>query len=375
MEEDQKIKHRHIAEVILFRIFVYQSVKSKIVTQIKQKGMQLKSLSAISYNAIRKFRSGKNIKLFYYVNHYFSYWFVPSFIFRIQLTNTLSEARKRNDFEYVMERVNYYNKMTLYANLPCDSLSLSTHKPRKQKVYFFDTYEHTRWFSSIFKWGYCPGDITYVPSYPSIVKSRPLYCDNTNSILMKLNKIRHFIYLDDKICYTDKKNMAVFRGKIAGKASRQDFIRKFLYSNICDCGDVSKDPSIPVEWKVPKKTLQEHLEYKFIMTLEGNDVASNLKWVMSSRSIAVMPRPNYETWFMEGKLIPNYHYIEIAPDFSDLKEKLSYYSEHVEEAMQIIKNANDYVSQFKDKKREKLISLLVLNKYFILTNQIQPPNQ
>ena len=68
------------------------------------------------------------------------------------------------------------------------------------------------------------------------------------------------------------------------------------------------------------------------MALEGNDVASNLKWVMSSNSIAVMPRPTCETWFMEGKLIPNYHYIEIKPDYSDLPEKLQYYIDHPEEA-------------------------------------------
>ena len=61
------------------------------------------------------------------------------------------------------------------------------------------------------------------------------------------------------------------------------------------------------------------------MALEGIDVASNLKWVMSSNSIAVMPRPTCETWFMEGTLIPDYHYIEIKPDFSDLEERLNQY--------------------------------------------------
>ena len=40
----------------------------------------------------------------------------------------------------------------------------------------------------------------------------------------------------------------------------------------------------PEEWMTPKKTIREHLDYKFIMALEGNDVASNLKWVMSSNS-------------------------------------------------------------------------------------------
>ena len=57
-------------------------------------------------------------------------------------------------------------------------------------------------------------------------------------------------------------------------------------------------------------------------------MASNLKWVMSSNSVAVMPRPRYETWFMEGSLVPGYHYIEIKTDFSDLIEKMEYYNAH-----------------------------------------------
>ena len=29
------------------------------------------------------------------------------------------------------------------------------------------------------------------------------------------------------------------------------------------------------------------------------------------QSIVIMPKPKYETWFMEGTLIPDYHYIFI----------------------------------------------------------------
>ena len=53
-----------------------------------------------------------------------------------------------------------------------------------------------------------------------------------------------------------------------------------------------------------------------ILKKEGVDVATNLKWVMSSNSIAVMPRPKIESWFMENKLIPEKHYIEIKEDLS-----------------------------------------------------------
>lgn len=120
---------------------------------------------------------------------------------------------------------------------------------------------------------------------------------------------------------------------------------------------------------LPDKTFREHFDYKFIMALEGNDVASNLKWVMSSNSIAVMTRPTCETWFMEGKLIPDYHYIEIKDDLSDLEEKLNYYIAHPAEAEQIVEHAHEYVSQFFDAGRERLISLLVMDKYFQVTKQ------
>ena len=91
---------------------------------------------------------------------------------------------------------------------------------------------------------------------------------------------------------------------------------------------------------------------------------------MSSNSIAVMPRPTCETWFMEGKLIPDYHYIEIKPDFSDLVERMDYFSGHPDEAEAIIRHAHEFVSQFLDSKRERLIQLLVLRKYFRLTERI-----
>ena len=122
-------------------------------------------------------------------------------------------------------------------------------------------------------------------------------------------------------------------------------------------------------WKVPRLTINQQLTYKFILCLEGNDVASNLKWVMSSNSIAVMTKPKFETWFMEGLLKPDFHYIQIKDDYSDLEDRLNNYITHTQKAMDIIYNANQYISQFKDHKQEELISLCTLEKYFIQTNQ------
>lgn len=113
--------------------------------------------------------------------------------------------------------------------------------------------------------------------------------------------------------------------------------------------------------------IPQQLEYKFIACIEGNDVATSLKWVMSSNSIAVSPPLNYETWFMEGTLIPDYHFIEVKPDYSDLIDKMNYYIAHPKEAEAIVRHAHEYVQQFLDKRRERIIQLMVADKYFKMT--------
>ena len=44
--------------------------------------------------------------------------------------------------------------------------------------------------------------------------------------------------------------------------------------------------------------------------------------------------------------------------------------DHPEEAEAIARHAHEYISQFRDKKRERLISLLVMQKYFRCTGQL-----
>lgn len=236
-------------------------------------------------------------------------------------------------------------------------------------AYFFDTYEFTRWFSDRLLWNTVPGDVTTVPDVPSIVKSRPICGDNANSVLLNLDKVRHFIFLRDDIPFRKKSDKAIFRLAITRRPHRERFMRMYFGSECCDAGISTPRPEYPPEWTKPHISMYDHLNYKFILAIEGYDVATNLKWIMSSNSLAVMPRPTYETWFMEGTLIPGYHYVEIRPDYSDLEERMRYYIEHPDEAEAIIAHAHEYVAQFRDRRREKIISLLVLQNYFRRTGQ------
>jgi hypothetical protein len=282
----------------------------------------------------------------------------------------MSSTVRRKNNEYITERVNYYNRLRKTCDIDETewnqlSIRLKDQKITSQKVYYLDSMTLTYYFPNILRWRLLPGDITYVPTVPSIVKSRPIGNDNANSVLLKMDKVRHFIFIKDKIPFVKKLDKAIFRGKVKNLDNRILFMNKFFDNSRFDCGAIDKNVA---EWVKPKISIYDHLKYRYIMSLEGNDVASNLKWIMSSNSIAVTPRLRNESWFMEGKLIPDYHYIEVRPDFSDLEQKLDYYSSHIDEANAIIAHAHEYVEQFKDKKREKIISLLVLEKYFNITN-------
>lgn len=312
--------------------------------------------------------SGKNSKLKYFTVAALR-MLVPRAVFTSRLEGALARARIRADYAYMLERVDYYCKLTSEVTLPAEAETLAQQRiPEHQKVYYFDTVEFTRWFPANYRWGFCPGDVTFVPPFPSIVKSRPIAGDNANSVVMKLDKVRHFTYVDDRKPWADKKPMAIFRGKCGTIDRRVRFMEMYFGNPLVDAGDVCRHPKCP-EWSVPKKTIPDHLDYRYIISLEGFDVASNLKWVMSSNSLAVMPRPRYETWFMEGRLEPGVHYVEIKPDFSDLIEKMEYYNAHPDEAEAIVRNAHTYVDQFRNDEREHLLSLMVLDKYFRLTGQ------
>lgn len=331
-------------------------------------------------NRLNRIFRNKNVKAFWFARNLLRY-FVPKAFLQRRLARMLAVARRRDDWEEIRTRVAYYCKLdpaprsTTAPPLPADYRPLGAHRLRRgvRTAYFFDSYEFTRWFDDRLLWRMIPGDVTTVPPFPAVVKSRPVAGDNAASVLLNLDKARHFVFLRDDIPFRAKEDRAIFRLTInchhPNHVLRRRFMELYFGSEICDAGIPNRHPSLPPEWTKPRISLYEHLKYKFVLAIEGNDVATNLKWIMSSNSLAVMPRPTYETWFMEGTLIPNYHYVEIRSDYSDLEERMRYYIAHPDEAEAIIAHAHAYVERFRDRRRERLVSLLVLERYFAATGQ------
>lgn len=317
--------------------------------------------------------SGKNSKLLYFLK---SEWLmrVPRPLLRWWLLGSpRANASSLPVDEEMRDRVDYYCRLTpasLWdeAEWRRRSVRLGDQRVIRPKVYYYDSMIYARLFSPALRWVLVPGDIAVHLPVPSVTKSRPIGSGNECSVLMKLDKVRHYIYVNDRLSWKEKLDRAVFRGGIGGERRidmRKSFVERWFGHPLFDIGVL--DAEFP-EWRTRPMTIREQLAYKFVISLEGFDVASNLKWVMSSNSIAVMPRPVTETWFMEGRLVPNYHYIEVKPDFSDVEERLRHYLAHPEEAEAIVRHQHEWVARFRDARRESLISLMVLNRYFGLTN-------
>lgn len=308
----------------------------------------------------------KNNKILYYLVNYIRQ-FIPSTFYQKKLAQKI---HSKQQLRGILKRVAYYNKLSNTITLKNSVLLSEIKTVPGSKVYFFDLYQYSRYFNQKLKGLFLFGDITEVPKQPTFVKSRPIGDNNANSVLLKWNKLRHFMFIKkEQKTYPEKKNMLVSRGKVhKTQAHRIKFIEKYFAHPMCNIGRVNTNDLNPL-WKVPRLSIDQQLDYKFILCLEGNDVASNLKWVMSSQSIAVMPKPKYETWFMEGLLVADVHYIVIKDDYTDLEQRLNYYINNQDKALQIIENANAYVQQFRNQENETLISLLTLKKYFEKTNQ------
>ena len=95
----------------------------------------------------------------------------------------------------------------------------------------------------------------------------------------------------------------------------------------------------------PKISMKKMLAYKYILSLEGNDVATGLKWQLASSSVVFMPKPTVETYAMEGLLVPFVHYIPVKSDGSDVKDMMVWAKKNDAKARWISEQASRYMDE------------------------------
>ncbi|MDE6217465.1 MAG: lipopolysaccharide biosynthesis protein [Muribaculaceae bacterium] len=308
-----------------------------------------------------KAKRGKLLPFFYYLRG-IGRRLLPRPVRRLQRNMLLKDWEKRPDADYIRRRVDFYCRRSFLPNseaIKAGEVELMD----TPSAYIVDIQRYLRAFRFGTRLNYRGGDTPpgTNPRIPTIIRSRRIDDLRDNGVLMNVNHRRHFLNPVDPIPFSEKKPLLFFRGEMEGKPERKRFLELWKDSTLMDVGDTCHPWDAPGHR--PPVKLTDHFQYKFILVLEGNDVASSLQWVMRSNCVPVMIRPSVEGWLMHSALEPGVHYIEIASDFSDVEEKIRWAIDHPEECEKISKASTEWTNQFRDKRRENIISYLVLKKY------------
>ena len=206
------------------------------------------------------------------------------------------------------------------------------------------------------------GDFSHEqPCYPVLAKSGPIVAasEEDNVVIIPLNVDRHMrgvqeVRLLDRP-WAWKNNDLRWRGaasggptydETCGKFSRFDMLHNYNdhVSGFCN---VYEDGKCTITYRelelvLDMKFVIGNIDFphsqqiegpgfntaslagdKIIISVEGNDVATNIRWAMASSSVVFMPKPTARTAFLEQLLEPWVHYVPIeSPDFSDIPDKV-----------------------------------------------------
>ena len=198
--------------------------------------------------------------------------------------------------------------------------------------------------------------------------------DTLQPIIWKMASHRHydllrFVSEKDRPWHL-KKDMAIWRGQLTGSMEFFDpnltdeqncdnmircrLVRRNQNSTLIDAGLTAmprwrrKRLGLPdviggVNMVKDKLSIRIMMECKGLIMLEGNDVASGLKWAMLSQSVVLMPKPMHTSWAMEERLEPWVHYVPLNDDATDVEAKMQWVVDHDEEARRIAERSTLWI--------------------------------
>ena len=197
-----------------------------------------------------------------------------------------------------------------------------------------------------------------------------------NRFLWPLNVQRHFGPLrgvPDQDCpWENKKDTLVWRGVDTGfDGQREKQLSMLLGSSSSDL-DVAFTPYVlngrNRKYSKPMLTHRELLKFKYLLSLDGNDIASGLKWTLLSNSVVFMPPTEYDTWGMESQLRPFVHYVPLNHNLSDLPDKISWARQHDEECRRISRQATEFISFFVPYAHKPDVDIILKRKLLSIYN-------
>lgn len=87
-----------------------------------------------------------------------------------------------------------------------------------------------------------------------------------------------------------------------------------------------------------RMSIQEMLQYKAIVLMEGNDVSAGLKWALYSNSLVLMEPITVTSWAMEERLQPWVHFVPINANGDNVDMQFQWVLDNPKAAQQIARN-------------------------------------
>jgi hypothetical protein len=268
----------------------------------------------------------------------------------------LCEVSKRSAAHLIPDKVFLLTKLDLEL---CDASSgvsaLRGGRYCRDALAFFEIASDTEHMLVSF------GDITPGSILPHFVKTRPTNATQPNSnhgngILWPLNVRRHFGGMKDfgktsDTVWDNKLARLVWRGAETGSGQRAKAAEEYYFAinegiDIALTLIINKEHQGLNSFTRPTLSMQEILKNKFLLSLEGNDVSSGLKWMLLSDSVVFMPTPKYMSWALEVHLLPFVHYIPVLEDLSDLRKKVHWARKNDLECQRIAEQATKFMHHF-----------------------------
>jgi len=309
-------------------------------------------------------------RLQYYMGDWYnkSDWTVPD--------SDCKLLRKVNDYQKVWHDVMFHTNDFKEC--------MSSHRIKTKAIYCRDTYDtinntldeadssNNRWIVSF-------GDRTHgiKETLPIITKARRSALSLApQPIVWLLNKGRHYNDLENyhrdivkkgkEVPWSEKLSTVFWRGSTTFNkdtdTSRLDYLAQWInyddnhtdiaFSKVVRIAGFKRE-YVKSEYVREKQSLLEMNRYKYLLSIEGNDVATGLKWMLYSNSVVFMSRPTVATWAMEDLLVPFVHYIPLANDYSNLLEMVKWANEHDEACQEISKRATEFMEHLWMSKQAK----------------------
>ena len=284
----------------------------------------------------------------------------------------------------IEDRIKFYLGDTHHTNYKPDIID-----PVRQDIPFYTTQDYRtlksdyvsdvnryRSLSGKNFWCQCGDEVYLKQNFPLLIKVRD-FQKQSNGVIGNLHSVRHWgackIAASTDIKWKNKQDTIVWRGSTTGmnpkldrKYTRETFVKDYYNDYNVGFAAIVQSCDHLKQYYRPRIYVKDMLQYKYIVSIDGNDKSSSINWILYSNSIPIMSKPRYHSWLCETYLIPGVHYVEVKEDFSDLKETIEWCKNNDDQCKEIANNGRSFILEnFTDIEKEQYIEKELINRMVV----------